>query len=110
MMAKSSKLQEWLDNNPSLMSEALTAMKDDREEVRYVEGINGDKLLVKDVVRDTHTDVREIKQTITPLKDFATLHKIMRKYRLYWVVAPTAVVTFVTLALYAMYQILKSIG
>ena len=85
MMAKSSKLKEWLDKNPSPMSEALTAMNEDREEDRYVDGINGDKLLVKDVVRDTHTDVKAIKEDIQILRDFSGFHKFMVKYKGWWV-------------------------
>ena len=84
MMAKSSKLKEWLDKNPSPMSEALTALNEDREEDRYVDGINGDRLLVKDVVRDTHTDVKEIKNDIQILRDVSNFNTLMKKFKGYW--------------------------
>ena len=84
MIAVDPKLQEWLDKNQSVLSEQLDALKKESEEGAWVEGINGDRRRVKDVVRDTHYDVQAIKKDIQILRDFSGFHKFMKKYRGYW--------------------------
>ncbi len=63
------------------------------EELKYVDGINGDRELVTEVVRDTHTELQKvckkvdaIKEDTQILRDFNGFFAFMKKYKGWWVV------------------------
>lgn len=71
-------LDEIKRNKDSVTSQYLD-IENKFDELRFIKGINGDKKLVKDVVRDTHKDLKIVCKKIDEIKDntrFLTRSKI----------------------------------
>ena len=87
MITKDPKMQKWLDENPSVL-ENQYALSGKQEEDRWVNDINGDKKLVKDVVQDTYNEVKILSKDICEIKsafeiffDINKVYRIFKKYK-----------------------------
>ena len=87
MITKDPKMQKWLDENPSVL-ENQYALVQRQEEDRWVSDINGDKILVKELARDTYNDLKivrkdicEIKSAVEIFMDFNKIYRILKKYK-----------------------------
>ena len=82
----------------------------EREEDRWVEVRNGrtKKMLIKDVVANTHDAVCEIKQDMQILRDFKGFFSFMKKYKGWYVVGLVLMVLASALGLDAMLTVIKS--
>jgi len=74
------------------IDEKLTTLKVESEERGMVDGINGDKLPMKDVVRDSHYSIKVIEESIGLWTDLNIIHQKMKKRKLYRIVIPTITV------------------
>ena len=97
MKVRSDKLGKFItamnnDEAHIFLIEELAAIKNqhhlEREEDRWVEVRNGraKKMLIKEVVANTHDAVCEIKEDTQVLRDFTGFFAFMKKYKLWWVV------------------------
>ncbi len=70
-------------------------LKERQEEDSHVTLINGDKRRIKTniAVAEMYDDIKEIKIAVVPLVDFATLHRLSRKYKIYYMLAAAGTFT-----------------
>ena len=87
MIAKDPKMQKWLDDNPSVLVNQY-ALVQKHEEDRWVNDINGDKVLVKELARDTYNDLKIVRKDICEIKsafeiffDINKVYRILKKYK-----------------------------
>ena len=87
MITKDPKMQKWLDENPSVL-ENQYALVQEQEKDRWVDDINGEKVLVKKLVRDTYNDLKIIRKDICEIKsafeiffDINRIYRILKKYK-----------------------------
>ena len=85
MIARDPVLQEFINSISETVNTTTghyQRLKDQFEKDRYISGTNGDEpRLVKDVVRDTHADVQEIKRATEIFIDFSKIYRILKKYK-----------------------------
>ena len=87
MITKDPKMQKWLDDNPSVL-ENQYALVQRQEEDRWVNDINGDRILVKELTRDHHNDIKIIRKDVCGIKsdievitDINKIYRILKKYK-----------------------------
>ena len=87
MITKDPKMQKWLDDNPSVL-ENQYALVQRQEEDRWVSDINGDRILVKELTRDHHNDIKIIRKDVCEIKsaveifiDFNKIYRIFKKWK-----------------------------
>ncbi len=79
-----------LDNTTTSIEQHIAAKI---EELKYFEGINGDRLEVKELAKETHFRLQEvcvkvdaIKEDTQILRDFNGFFAFMKKYKGWWVI------------------------
>ena len=84
--------------------------KSERDEDRWVEVKNGKnrKMLMKEVVANTHDAVVDIRKDTQILRDFSGFFHLMRKYHLWWVVGIVLSITLGALGLDVSSNIIKN--
>ena len=82
----------------------------ERDEDRWVEVKNGKnrKMLMKEVVANTHDAVVDIRKDTQILRDFSGFFHLMRKYHLWWVVGIIISITLGALGLDVSSNIIKN--
>lgn len=80
-----------LDNCQTIHRENYEKLKAQMEENRYVNLENGDgkRMLIANVIPKIYNDLQSIKGATEFLVDFSKLHKIFKKYYVYWIVTVT---------------------
>ena len=100
MITKDPKMQKWLDENPSVLTnQYMFAQR--QEDDRWVNDINGDKVLVKELARDTYNDLKivrkdicEIKSAVEIFMDFNKVYRVLKKYK------KTSLTTFLSISFF----------
>jgi len=79
-------LLDKIEANRIAVTKQYGDLKDQHEKDSHVTLMNGDKRTIKtnEAVAEMHNDLKEIKIAVEPLFDFVTLHRISKKYKLYW--------------------------
>ena len=82
----------------------------ERNEDRWVDVKNGEnkKMLMKEVVANTHDAVVDIRKDTQILRDFSGFFHLMRKYHLWWVVGIVLSITLGVLGLDVSTNIIKN--
>jgi len=80
-----------LDNCQLIHKQNYENLKSQIEENRYVNLQNGDgkRMLVANIIPKMHNDLQSIKEATEFLVDFSKLHKIFKKYYIYWITVVT---------------------
>jgi len=68
--------------------EKIESKLDDAVFVNLQNG-DGQRMKVANILPKMHTDLKEIKEATEFLRDFAKLHRIFQKYKIYWIVIVT---------------------
>ena len=57
------------------------------ENDRWIKVTNGSirKQLLKDYVAEMGNDIKQIKDDISPLREFSIMHRSMKKFKIYWI-------------------------
>lgn len=117
MIAITEEMKEFLAGlNKEFMKDHkdnLEKLRTDLEESRYVELKNGEisKEKISVVIPAMYSDIKEIKSAIEPLIDFGKVHKIFKKYKVYYLIGFVATpTTLVWIWNYLLIPILKQIN
>jgi len=93
--AENPNLKKIISSMNNSLFEQMEFLRKQQEDDRWVELKNGDlrKVLMKDAVSDMHDKINNICTYVQPLKDFSTVHSILKKWKFYWWGLPAGGVT-----------------